>query len=1110
MSREGIPMSPVAVKELITESAEKHELSLGELENSIIDEMLKTLPPNPNTTHLAIWCNKYVDAALEKAPHLKHITEKIRNDVGKELRYQIDKKSFDELSEIFKKENPETINTAWIKSKNYALALSIQRGYKNLDGSLDWDFVSRKIGAQDKFIYHKKEYNSPNKEVLIDDLVKILEDENPETFNLEWILKRSGPLYNQIRNQFSDNKDRKDWTLLKEMLGEKWASRFTYSEYVEMLPSLDAALSGLVETLEKYNPDGFSLGWIKDNNHPVYYYFRKNNIKVADCLDKIPEEWNKRWTGERNYGWQTLEDGVNHLIELFKKNETETITPMWIFNTEPRLYIFFRSILVQEEKIDGSRNFDWSLVRNLLPLELKSKWKHMETQKTPTEIFSINKIKTYLDEEKPEVFSPNWIMSKNYTIYRFITKSIKEGVYKDWEEFINKIPGDWINSWSRNIVKKRELNEDINSLNTLLLKDNPSVWSSSWIYNKNPNLYFSLNKFAKIDGWDSVLIQVDSKYKDKWKQQRQTIEDAQRDLIDLLEKNNPIEFSPNWINEHDNGLYIYLKNILNKNNENWDFCIKKLPESWQEKWNNNQKREWNKENAMGFLEELVLRENPSKFSPSWIVDRDATLYQKLKEYSKIDGWDSIIPEKLLPVWSYRSYADRNIENISDLSAELLLLLKKYNPEKFNPSWILEHDSNLLRTTYDFLNDNNSEWKDIISTLPNSWQEKWNLRETSNYSQEKAILILENLLDNNEPDFFSPNWIRDNNTNLYCYLSRQISSGKLTWDSLISKLPEKWKDSWKYKEFVKWDDELVKSELLKLIDENNPKFFSPQWVSAKNVNLYFAILRKTKGDNSKEKWDEFIGSMPENIKNMWTYTEFKYWNFDDAIKELSRLCEENNPKKISPRWILENDQTIYHYLRSNFLVREGLVDWNQVIIQLPEKWQSRWKEKKVFERLLPKENFVDKKSVQDILDTYNSSLYTLFTANSAEERLMREEITGNLITQAQDGNTSALDYLLDVIPYGVENMISNFKILKPWEYNPDLLKEKIRRSIYLHDKVGKVSFFRYLYKVLELSLPQLENKYQISLNSKDRRSNEMEKYFGSYDGDDSIYVFGRKN
>jgi hypothetical protein len=1105
MAREGIPVSPEQVKNLIQESAYKHEVTLGEFEDSVVKEILETLPPNPNTTHLAIWCNKYVESALEKAPQLSHVAEKIRNDVGKELRYMIDKERFDVLKDLVEKENPEVINTAWVRSRNRALSLAIRRGYKNLNGEVDWDFIAKKLGVQDKFLYKKKEYNNPTKEEVIKDLKDLLEEENPEAFSITWITEQSGPLAYQLKKLFQNEDQQKDWTDLLEYLGEKWSTRWAYAENKELLPDIDTALSHLLEALQKYNPESFDVSWIKDHAHSVHYFFRETNNKIVDFLDKLPTEWSTRWTGRKKIEWKTYDEAIGTLVTLLEKHKPTEIYPSWILHKNPQLYMFLQSLNKEEiANREDSDDYTWSTVIEMLPTEWASLWKKRERRILSTDVV-VNEIKNMLDEEKPELFSPKWILDRDSSMYSFILKNINNGTYPNWESLVNKLPENLASKWFRNQNEKIKFDEEIKKLNTLLTKDTPKNWGPSWIFQRDQNLYNRLNKFVKTEGWNIVLDKVDKEYQERWKRTRQSLEDAVDDLVSLLSENEPLEFSPTWISEKDSGLYGFLRKTINEKEGNWQTIISKLPQSWQEKWGTTQQREWSKENAIGFLEELLLRKEPKKFGPAWILSNDAPLYMKLLEYSKAEGgWEFIIPEQFKDSWERRTDKIGSVDSLSDLSVETVLLLKKYNPEKFSPGWICKH-GNLGRHIYKFFAETETGWQDLIALLPPEYQQKWTVQEIGEWTEEKAFAKLLLLLENNEPETFNRNWIIENDPKLFFYFYKAYYSRERGWTAFTSKLPERWRGLWEVKEFTDWTEETMKKTFLDLVNEKKPEKINPIWVVKNNINLSAAILRKVKRPDTKKAWDTFISSMPEEIQKKWTYRESMNWKFEEAINEMVKLCESNKPSKISPRWIILQDKSLYHFFRQTFRVKEGLVDWTGMVDHLPEKWRGRWKEKKVLEQLLPTQTYSNEKEIKDILDTYGNNVYTLLAASTAEEKRIREEILADLLESARAGNTNAEKYILETLYYPITEMIEDTLALIPWKQYPDDVKEVIRKCIYLHDTNGKAHFFGYVHKTLLLSTPALENKYHISLD-KGRYNKNVSDYLGKYDDSEDLIYF----
>ncbi|HBA36324.1 TPA: hypothetical protein DCZ15_00445 [Candidatus Falkowbacteria bacterium] len=168
-----------------------------------------------------------------------------------------------------------------------------------------------------------------------------------------------------------------------------------------------------------------------------------------------------------------------------------------------------------------------------------------------------------------------------------------------------------------------------------------------------------------------------------------------------------------------------------------------------------------------------------------------------------------VKEALAPFSEYKEEADiicREVrkEILYFLNEEefsrLANLLKEKKISKPMPQWIRNNSYALyLSIKRGFRNaDNGIDWKFVFDKFD---IQKFSYRRLIKYGGDKDKIIkrLSDLLEKENPPFFSPNWIERHNGSL----DKQIGIVfKNDWDQVISRLDKKWHDKWRYKGAVK--------------------------------------------------------------------------------------------------------------------------------------------------------------------------------------------------------------------------------------------------------------------------------------------------------------------
>ncbi|MBU2566067.1 hypothetical protein KKG46_00730 [Patescibacteria group bacterium] len=135
-----------------------------------------------------------------------------------------------------------------------------------------------------------------------------------------------------------------------------------------------------------------------------------------------------------------------------------------------------------------------------------------------------------------------------------------------------------------------------------------------------------------------------------------------RELASFLKRNPPESFNPRWLYDNNKSLYTRIKRLLGlkQGRGDWEPIISQLDQRWREMWHLkglNTKKLTLQENVAE-LRELLIKHNPTLFSPRWIEKTDNRLYRRLVNYRDKEGvvdWGMIVGEledEWLPRWKH--------------------------------------------------------------------------------------------------------------------------------------------------------------------------------------------------------------------------------------------------------------------------------------------------------------------------------------------------------------------------------------------------------------------------------------------------------------------------
>lgn len=255
MPFESKPLNKGKIESLIKEQ-ENIVGKYDQTENIIINGILNELPDSINTASLAKFCKNKVDKILENYPDKKDKADIIRNQIQKEIIFDLYNEKFLEIKDAIEIEKPSVISPQWIRERFPAIALLFRRTIKNTTNNVDWNFISKKLGIKDIFKYQEKQIR--NEKEAIEELEQLLEKENPEKFSPIWIERNNDSIHTFLKTHFKDDNNKTNWPKAISGLSKKWVDKWEYRES-ERDRKLNDVIDKLIEVLKEKNPKNLGL-----------------------------------------------------------------------------------------------------------------------------------------------------------------------------------------------------------------------------------------------------------------------------------------------------------------------------------------------------------------------------------------------------------------------------------------------------------------------------------------------------------------------------------------------------------------------------------------------------------------------------------------------------------------------------------------------------------------------------------------------------------------------------------------------------------------------------------------------------------------------------------
>ncbi|MEI8130258.1 MAG: hypothetical protein WCG55_02010 [bacterium] len=250
-------------------------------------------------------------------------------------------------------------------------------------------------------------------------------------------------------------------------------------------------------------------------------------------------------------------------------------------------------------------------------------------------------------------------------------------------------------------------------------------------------------------------------------------------------------------------------------------------------------------------------------------------------------------------------------------------------------------------------NNPSSGEDAVSEIENQKIAKFALEFTHIFTTLEA-----------KPEKISPTWLRENfesfRDNLIKILPRD-GDKKIDWLPFISKLPLDIQSKWSYQErifttgdsSVRYSSEVGASiynqRITQYADEFNnsfatieakPEKINPHWFRENYGSLRKKVVKFLPRKDGKIDWDSFTSKLSPDIQKRWDYQE-KNLQIHELAENVRSLLEKNDVSSFSQGWILENDSPLYQRLLVALPRKNGVVDWDVLVFELPYKWQRRW-------------------------------------------------------------------------------------------------------------------------------------------------------------------------
>lgn len=495
-------------------------------------------------------------------------------------------KTLEDLRILLELENPDSFNLQWIGKKDAGLETAIKKHCyeRTEEGKRNYFGFIQKLGEPwaSKFTHRETD---PQKTIdgYLNDLRSLLEKENPESFNLDWVRKMDNRLYNGITNNCYEIIDgKRGYYTFIEKLGEPWKSKFVY-KYVERdkEKNIQRAAEDLVRLLEEKKPDHFNMEWIKNNDRALFERIVSHGKEMVNdrrdfssFIARLGEYWASKFTLRKRDQEANYKQASEELLVLLEKENPVNFSLSWIGDKNRDLERKIEKNCY--EIIDGKK--DYSTFISQLGSGWLEKFSHRKTEMRSDRTMenSIQEIIKKANESNPEYISPGWI-DKNIIARHFLRKTLlmPNGTVA-WEIIPDFLPPDLRSKWKFSPAEHRGLSERGKELEAKLREINPETFNTRWIKDNASGIHRWASVYFRKDGrinWNGLVDELPEDLRLKWRHQEQTLTFDQviNDLNSALRENRFSFLSPKIIQRNFPNIYWFITSRFRNEKENIDW-----------------------------------------------------------------------------------------------------------------------------------------------------------------------------------------------------------------------------------------------------------------------------------------------------------------------------------------------------------------------------------------------------------------------------------------------------------------------------------------------------------------------------------------------------------
>jgi len=440
-------------------------------------------------------------------------------------------------------------------------------------------------------------------------------------------------------------------------------------------------------------------------------------------------------------------------------------------------------------------------------------------------------------------------------------------------------------------------------------EEDPDEISPAWIRSRKPSLASLIKKSFRTndDKIDWKFITDKLGVEDKFTIQEHTLRDEKKAILDLkhiLEEEKPKNFSPKWIEDHNDSLHSHIRNRYKneKGLPDWLRLVSQLDKKWHKKWEYKE------------------------------AERGRTLVDNIKDV-KEELKDAEL-ESISPDWIFKNVPKAHY-------------------------FMQKHIRNI---------DGKIDWQVLVDTLPKEWQEKWDYAEKRSWTFSKAADHLKALLESSEPETFNGQWIKSIDQGLYLYFLRNVRADDgdgINWNKVIAPLPSIWQERWragmrdeKKRELserrTKWVFETAMQRLNEILREDNPEVVRSSYIGEKDASLLSFFVRHIKNNENEVDWDRIIAQIDEEFSSRFVkpkkLSEHLPEKSYENAEEVDEILMQNQDKmytlfeQIEPEDLEARNKIINEFIKiiqeGNVSARDRLTDLLEVYKYYPDVAKTR--------------------------------------------------------------------------------------------------------------------------------------------------------------------------